>query len=75
VTGASRHAAPLLQVAGGVVILGSAAIGLLEFLPAPGPWDEWVYRTRRARLADILGPAQWPSVERRSTPRAPVIPA
>lgn len=71
--GFQRHAAPLLRLAAMVVIAGSVAVAASEYRPTPGPWDVAVYRKRRARLANLIGPAQWPSVERRSGPRSTVV--
>jgi hypothetical protein len=51
------------------VIIVSLAIAESEYLPIRKPWDEAVYLARRRQLADILGPTQWPSVERRRSPR------
>ncbi|MEZ4586198.1 MAG: glycosyltransferase [Gemmatimonadales bacterium] len=64
------HQSLLLEVAGAAVILASITLIVTEsqrrLVPA---WEAGVYLDRRRELDGLLGPARWPSVDRRRIPR------
>jgi hypothetical protein len=65
--------APAVLYACLLAVATNAAIAAAEFRDDPDPWTPDLYRGRRCEMAPLLGPPQWPSVERRRKPRGVVL--